>query len=62
MEIFQLDDEGYLVNKQGYKVLSSDYFNNPQNASIRILMVLFKLALIKTEALKLMELKMQDYL
>ena len=29
---FQLDDEGYLVNKQGYKVLSSDYFNNPQNA------------------------------
>ncbi|EHD2257416.1 flagellar hook-basal body protein [Campylobacter jejuni] len=23
---FQLDDEGYLVNKQGYKVLSSDYF------------------------------------
>lgn len=36
MEIFQLDDEGYLVNKQGYKVLSSDYFNNPQNAGIRI--------------------------
>ncbi len=33
---FQLDDEGYLVNKQGYKVLSSDYFNNPQNAGIRI--------------------------
>ena len=24
------------VNKQGYKVLSSDYFNNPQNAGIRI--------------------------
>ncbi|APA47107.1 TPA: flagellar hook-basal body protein [Campylobacter jejuni] len=33
---FQLDDKGYLVNKQGYKVLSSDYFNNPQNAGIRI--------------------------
>lgn len=33
---FQLDDEGYLVNKQGYKVLNSDYFNNPQNATIRI--------------------------
>ncbi|MBM0636977.1 flagellar hook-basal body protein [Campylobacter sp. VicNov18] len=35
--IFQLDDEGYLVNKQGYKVLSSDYFNQPQNAGIRVL-------------------------
>lgn len=33
---FQLDDEGYLVNKQGYKVLNSNYFNNPQNATIRI--------------------------
>ncbi|MCX2682944.1 flagellar hook-basal body protein [Campylobacter sp. MIT 21-1685] len=33
---FQLDDEGYLVNKQGYKVLSTDYFNNPQNSFIRI--------------------------
>lgn len=33
---FQLDDEGYLVNKQGYKVLNSNYFDNPENASIRI--------------------------
>ncbi|AXP08720.1 flagellar hook-basal body protein [Campylobacter hepaticus] len=33
---FQLDDEGYLVNKQGYQVLSTYYFNNPQNAGIRI--------------------------
>ncbi|MBZ7931483.1 flagellar hook-basal body protein [Campylobacter sp. RM12910] len=33
---FQLNEEGYLVNKQGYKVLSSDYFNNPENAAIKI--------------------------
>ncbi|WP_261544784.1 flagellar hook-basal body protein [Campylobacter lari] len=33
---FQLDDEGYLVNRQGYRVLSSDYFNNPENDGIRI--------------------------
>lgn len=33
---FQLDDEGYLVNKQGYKILSSDYFDNPQKIGIRI--------------------------
>ncbi|MBK1971398.1 flagellar hook-basal body protein [Campylobacter sp. TTU-622] len=33
---FQLDDEGYLVNKQGYKVLNSNYFNNPQNAWIKV--------------------------
>ena len=33
---FQLDDEGYLVNKQGYKVLSSNYFNNPEGAGIII--------------------------
>lgn len=36
MEIFQLNEEGYLVNKQGYRILSSDYFNNPQNAGIRL--------------------------
>lgn len=62
MEIFQLDDEGYLVNKQGYKVLSSDYFNNPQNAGIRIPNGAVQISVDKTEALKLMELKMQDYL
>lgn len=33
---FQLDDEGFLVNKQGYKVLNSNYFDNPENAAIRI--------------------------
>ncbi|EOH7740426.1 flagellar biosynthesis protein FlgG, partial [Campylobacter jejuni] len=33
---FQLNEEGYLVNKQGYRILSSDYFNNPQNAGIRL--------------------------
>ncbi|TEY01578.1 flagellar hook-basal body protein [Campylobacter sp. US33a] len=33
---FQLDDEGFLVNKQGYRVLSSDYFNNPEQDGIRI--------------------------
>lgn len=33
---FQLDDEGYLVNRQGYKVLDSDYFNNPSDAGIKI--------------------------
>lgn len=33
---FQLDDEGYLVNKQGYKVLASDYFDDPENAGIKI--------------------------
>ncbi|TKX29092.1 flagellar biosynthesis protein FlgG [Campylobacter sp. MIT 12-5580] len=33
---FQLDDEGNLVNKQGYKVLSSNYFNNPDFDSIQI--------------------------
>ena len=27
------DDEGYLVNKQGYKVLSSNYFNNPEGVA-----------------------------
>ncbi len=59
---FQLDDEGYLVNKQGYKVLSSDYFNNPQNAGIRIPNGAVQISVDKTEALKLMELKMQDYL
>lgn len=33
---FQLDDEGYLVNKQGYKVLNSNYFDNPENAWIKV--------------------------
>lgn len=33
---FQLDDEGFLINKQGYKILSSSYFENPQNAGIKI--------------------------
>lgn len=33
---FQLDGDGNLVNKQGYKVLSSDYFGNPNDAGIRI--------------------------
>lgn len=33
---FQLDENGYLVNKQGYKVLSSNYFNNPENSYIKI--------------------------
>ena len=33
---FQLDGDGFLVDKQGYKVLSSDYFTNPQNAGIII--------------------------
>jgi len=33
---FQLDNEGFLVNKQGYKVLNSNYFNDPQNSFIRI--------------------------
>ena len=33
---FQLDDEGNLINKQGYKVLSSNYFNNPDFDSIQI--------------------------
>ncbi|MCH5336148.1 MAG: flagellar hook-basal body protein [Campylobacter sp.] len=33
---FQLDGEGYLVNKQGYKVLNSNYFDNPENATIKI--------------------------
>ena len=33
---FQLDNEGYLVNKQGYRVLSSNYFNNPENDGIQI--------------------------
>ncbi|KAA6225949.1 MULTISPECIES: flagellar hook-basal body protein [unclassified Campylobacter] len=33
---FQLDSDGFLVNKQGYKVLSNAYFDNPEDASISI--------------------------
>ncbi|TQR32987.1 flagellar biosynthesis protein FlgG [Campylobacter sp. MIT 99-7217] len=33
---FQLDSDGFLVNKQGYRVLSSNYFNNPDTDGIRI--------------------------
>lgn len=33
---FQLDNEGFLVNKQGYRILSANYFNNPENDGIQI--------------------------
>lgn len=33
---FQLDNEGYLVNKQGYKLQNSTYFEDPKNASIKL--------------------------
>lgn len=33
---FQLNEDGILVNKQGYEVLNSNYFNNPDSASIEI--------------------------
>ncbi|TQR58151.1 flagellar hook-basal body protein [Campylobacter troglodytis] len=33
---FQLDSDGILVNKQGYQVLSSNYFNNPEADAIII--------------------------
>lgn len=33
---FQLDSEGFLVNKQGYRVLGSDYFDNPETEGIQI--------------------------
>lgn len=32
----QLDSDGFLVNKQGYRVLSSNYFNNPEDDGIQI--------------------------
>ena len=33
---FQLDSDGILVNKQGYQVLSSNYFNNPEADAITL--------------------------
>lgn len=33
---FELNNEGFIVNKQGHKLLGSEYFNNPQNAGIQI--------------------------
>lgn len=33
---FQLNDDGVLVNKQGYQVLSSAYFDNPEADAILV--------------------------